>query len=256
MPPPFIETSFTTKAEYDLWIQDDGQAQKQLASTPRSSVESLPREVLTHALGQLAPEELVAVLSTSEGLRACGTAALKSMPAPKTYRVALVSGDDTGDGHGKSKDFNIMSNLDVKELECAYRDGVEVLGFDVANWSNFEADSTNKALPQEACKKFEKHGLDLSEWIEDEEDDDDSGIVRLDCYERDFPLLWLFTAKLGAPQVPTQRLSNRRLNPSSSTLILCSSPCMDSWSTSLRAPIASRSVDGVYSKAVIDCSWF
>merc|ERR1719230_615888 len=136
------------------------------------SVERLPPEVLTHALGQLTPEELTAVLSTSEGLRSCGTEALTAMPAPKKHRIRLVSGDDTGDGHGKSTDFTIMSNLDDEELKSAYRSGVEVLKFDVQSWSNFDAGGDN-VLPQEACKKLEEHGFDLSRWAEDDDDDDD-----------------------------------------------------------------------------------
>ena len=115
------------------------------------------------------------------------------------HRIKLVSGDDTGDGHGNSTDFTIMSNLDVRELESAYRTGVQMLNFDVQDWSNFGAGS-DRMLPPEACKKFEEHGFDFSRF--DAEDDENVGRrVFVDCYQKDLPSLWLFTAKLGAPQL-------------------------------------------------------
>ena len=80
------------------------------------------------------------------------------------------------------------------------------------NWSNFEC--VDNLLPQEACKKFHEHGFDLSAdgsslsdaaWTEDAE----HGSVRVDCYQADLPMLWLFTAKLGAPELEYEFKSSR-----------------------------------------------
>ena len=189
------------------------------------SVEDLPPEVLTRALGNLNHEELVGTLGASKNLRASGTEALAAMPAPKKHRIKLVSGDDTGDGHGKSTDFTIMSNLDEEELGNAYNQGVKILNFDVASWSNFDA-APDCVLPPEACKKFEEHGFGLSSDDVDDDDDDDNGSgggggggggggsstkVRIDCFQRDLPMLWLFTAKLGAPWLEYNFTADRRI---------------------------------------------
>lgn len=154
----------------------------------------------SQALGQLHLEEPAATLSTSAG----GHVTEAGMP--KKHRIKMVSGDDTRDGHGKSTEFTIMSNLDARGLESAFRTGVKMLDFDVQDWSNFRASSGN-VLPQEACKKFEEHGFDFSRFDTEEADgsddsaDDGGSKVFVDCYQKDLPTLWLFTAKLGAPQL-------------------------------------------------------
>jgi len=146
-----------------------------------------PSETISH----LKSEELTGALSTSAAFRACAEEVLTAMPAPKN-RIELVSGDWSGDGHGHSETFVIMSNLEPKALQCAYRAGCELLEFDVHGWSTWA-----KELPAVERAKFESRGFDIGTLMGEVNDD---GSVWLDRYQKDLPLLWLFTAKLGAPR--------------------------------------------------------
>ena len=53
-------------------------------------------------------------------------------------------------------------------------------------------------LTPKECANFESHGFDLSQLLGIRLED---GAILLDCYQQDLPLLWLFTAKLGAPEL-------------------------------------------------------
>merc|ERR1712087_170795 len=183
-----------------LALQARRLAEKRDSVCQRMSADDLPAELLTHALSYLKPKELAQTLSTSNKMLESGEEALSAMPEPKKHRVKLVSGDSTGDGHGHSTDFTIMSSLSRDELQSAYYEGCKKLNFDVQHWS-----IDNKVLPAEECAKFERHGLQM--WGEEEE-----GGVRVDACQRDLPILWLFTAKLGAPQLEYEFTADKRID--------------------------------------------
>lgn len=44
--------------------------------------------------------------------------------------INLVVGDWSGDGHEKTENILVLSNKSSKEIEKAYQDGTEILGFD------------------------------------------------------------------------------------------------------------------------------
>ena len=60
-------------------------------------------------------------------------------------------------------------------------------------------------LSGEQCTNFESHGFDLEQLDGERE----AGGIRLDCYQKDLPQLWLFTAKLGAPHLEYEYTSRR-----------------------------------------------
>jgi hypothetical protein len=118
-----------------------------------------------------------------------------------TFKVTLVVGDWSGDGHGQTDTIIIESNLDAKKIMSAYKKGSKKLGFDWIN--DVGAKYEDNLLPIDKLKKLIEHGLNLEEIFYDWEveeaqrllKDDNSKGVQL--WSHSYTTAFLFITKLG-----------------------------------------------------------
>lgn len=131
------------------------------------------------------------------------------MTAELKYQINLMIGDWSGDGHEKTSEIPIRSNLTADEILEAYMKGVVRLGV------NLEADVCcgyeDDKLPIEVYRVFEAAGFGVREWplgwmgkpLSDSARKELEDRVAKDeniCLEDGtFAGLYLFTAKIGNP---------------------------------------------------------
>ena len=117
--------------------------------------------------------------------------------------ISLVLGDESGDGHQKTENFNILSNLDKNDLLKAYKAATEKLGFNFIDEICEEYE--NRLCPKENLDILIKHGLkiddlgltvkyDLKEATDAFENDDSNGYS---FWTESYVNVFLFIVKLG-----------------------------------------------------------
>ncbi len=97
--------------------------------------------------------------------------------------IKVVVGDWGGDGHAKTEDFYICSNLPKNEINQAYQEGVKIIGFDLTE--DVAVDYDDYQISREYIEMIEKSGF--------ESIDDD--FIETDFYTK----MWLHFVKVGNP---------------------------------------------------------
>ncbi len=103
------------------------------------------------------------------------------------HTITLTLGDWSRDGHNISDTVCIESNIDAKELQKAYRAGVEKTNVDLTK--DIARDYEDGILPEDAFQKLATFGL---------KDIFDKGIDdKKQLWTDSFAEVWLFIAKQG-----------------------------------------------------------
>lgn len=119
------------------------------------------------------------------------TSAFSSEPA--SYIISLTAGDWGGDGHEKTQDFYVVSNLKGKEIGAAYDKATKLLGFDYVNEVAVEYEDSR--LPKKFLKKMRELGMKIE--LEDEKYHTEDNYVSINSEE--YATIWLEIVKLGNP---------------------------------------------------------
>ena len=124
------------------------------------------------------------------------------------FQFTLVVGDWSDDGHGKTANIAIKSNLSPAEVLCAYETGSKKLGFDLIN--TVAEVYEDRAISREKWNAFVKLGFDCDlakfDVPYDNGDDDDLSL----CYEA-YTSLYLFVIKLGEPDFQCEPMNNKSI---------------------------------------------
>lgn len=84
----------------------------------------------------------------------------------KTYKIKLIAGDWSGDGHEITEIFFIQSNLSFQDLKKAFQKGCELTEV------NFDTEVARRygdnGISVDIVAKLEKFGFDISKYSEDE----------------------------------------------------------------------------------------
>jgi len=121
--------------------------------------------------------------------------------------ISLTVGDWSGDGHDKDEVFYIKCNLNVTELQDAYKQGVKETGIDVSKCceeyedSRFDKEDALKLLKE--GKAFEFISKNIQKDIDDSIDDADDDDLTIYCIEM-FAVLWLCVARIAQPTLKIQ----------------------------------------------------
>ena len=110
------------------------------------------------------------------------------MTNTKPHTIVFEAGDSSGDGHGKSRDWTIYSNLSKTEVQAAYGKAVTDLGFDPTD--NFDDYEANR-LPSDQADKLIANGFVPVDRYDD-------GTIYF--YPQALFNLFLFMVKLGNPE--------------------------------------------------------
>jgi phosphopantothenoylcysteine synthetase/decarboxylase len=122
-------------------------------------------------------------------------------------------GDWSSDGHGKTDNLVIKSNLTVAEINEAYKRGTKIVGFDFCD--EVAKEYEDRRLSNEHMKLLVAQGYDEKsvERVEYDNDDDDyDGDYSL--WTDSYPDIWLFIVKLGNPNFKYEEVvdSAQRIN--------------------------------------------
>lgn len=113
------------------------------------------------------------------------------------HKITLIVGDDSQDGHEKTKDFTISSSLTAKELEKAYRSGLKKTGIEHDKMCS-EADE--REISKEDYKKFLALDPELGNYknfYSELEDKHDFWMVT----PQEFSHMYMIIAKAGNPNL-------------------------------------------------------
>lgn len=115
------------------------------------------------------------------------------------FRIRLVVGDWSGDGHSMTEDMWVLSNRDDAALRAAYNRGTQVVGVDLTG--NVCQEYEDPWMPQAVFDRLVTAGY-RPPWADDPEangiDPEPEGI----CMEPEwFAELWLFIASKGDPDL-------------------------------------------------------
>jgi len=69
----------------------------------------------------------------------------------------IMSGDWSNDGHGMTQSIIIRSNLTKEQIEQAYKEGIEIIGFDFKE--DYCREYEDDFLPNEIIEKLKLHGI-------------------------------------------------------------------------------------------------
>jgi hypothetical protein len=119
------------------------------------------------------------------------------MDTPKLHLIELIVGDSSGDGHSQTDCYKIESNLDGVSLLKAYKAGAKAAGFSIEKLCKPAETFSIKA---KYIKKLIELGLE--EWTLLKEDEDNTPI---EITAENYVDLWMFTAKLGNPNLEYRR---------------------------------------------------
>lgn len=118
------------------------------------------------------------------------------------HRIRLVLGDPSGDGHGRTWQQIISSNLTGQEINEAYKLGTKRLGFDfIANVCSDYCCSRVSVVEAEELK-----ALGCTIFDEDEYGFDEEKGYSIDRHE--YVSLYLFLCKLGNTEFKYEYVSN------------------------------------------------
>jgi len=110
------------------------------------------------------------------------------------HKTKLVTGDSSGDGHEKSDDFYIESNLTKAEINAAYERGSEIIGFDFCK--EIASEYENREFPLDKVKILEELGM-FEYCCVDVMTDKKDNITGAYLYPESFLQVFLFIVKLG-----------------------------------------------------------
>jgi hypothetical protein len=119
------------------------------------------------------------------------------------HTINLIVGDWSHDGHNMTDTVTIHSNLNVKELEAAYKKGAKKIGVDPTK--EIAEEYEDNKISKEAYDKLVTHGFDVKDLIDvpDPDESEDS----YDLYSSEaFSEIWLFVAKTGNPDFEYEML--------------------------------------------------
>lgn len=123
----------------------------------------------------------------------------------KKYRVKLVLGDWSGDGHNISSSLFVSSSLSASELRTAYAEGTKKVGFDYCN--TVCAEYEDSSISKEKLNRLKELGFELrdsdGEEFELEEQDE---CLFMD--EETFAGMYMFICKLGNETLEYQFVSD------------------------------------------------
>lgn len=83
------------------------------------------------------------------------------------HLVEITTGDPGGDGHQQFDNHYFKTNYPSGKLKEAYKKSVELTGIDMHQECS---DYDYSRLTEECVESFAKHGLDMSKYVEDEND--------------------------------------------------------------------------------------
>lgn len=99
-------------------------------------------------------------------------------------KLKLIVGDWNFDGHGRTQEFIIESNISIYDLRLAYIAGEEIIGVDFSKiFSNHDQNFMPKSLEEKLSKYIDLSIFDLDQNIDPEE----------------YIHIWLQIAKIGRP---------------------------------------------------------
>ncbi len=107
------------------------------------------------------------------------------------YKVKLVVGDWSKDGHNQSDDFYVESNLSAKEIETAYKKGTKKVKFDLCK--NVASNYEDNILPKKFLDTLVSLGFNLNP------EDLDEIPEGISLFPEVFSDIYLFIVKLGNP---------------------------------------------------------
>ena len=107
-------------------------------------------------------------------------------------RVEFILGDWSHDGHGQTETISIMSNLNRKQIEKAYKKGSKLIDLDIVE--NLCCDYEDCSVSTDIVVKLKTAGYNLSEWVFDPTGEDDATIDSDEFLE-----IYLFITKKGNP---------------------------------------------------------
>lgn len=110
------------------------------------------------------------------------------------HTINLVVGDWSHDGHSKTETVTILSNLDKKALEKAYKKGSKKVGFDLE--TDVCADYEDMSMSEDISEKLKAAGIKPHDYVEE----DEAGLSFSYNHEA-FATLWLDIARLGNPDL-------------------------------------------------------
>lgn len=119
------------------------------------------------------------------------------------HKIRLILGDPGGDGHGRSSEQIIASNLTGAEVKQAHRLGTKQLGFDFS--ANICSDYGDSRVSNIDAEKFKELGCTLFDEMESCDFDEDEGYS---IWRDEYVKLYLFLCKLGNPEFEYERISN------------------------------------------------
>lgn len=106
---------------------------------------------------------------------------------PKSHTIRLIVGDWYGNGHDKTEDVIVKTNLDKNALLAAFKEGSEELGF------NFQekvcADYEDNTIADKYSWILQGHGIEV---FSDEEFEEANALDTISYVK-----IWLEIAKLG-----------------------------------------------------------
>ena len=109
--------------------------------------------------------------------------------------INLVIGDWSHDGHEKTETVTVSSNLTIKEIEKAFKIGVNKLGFDITKCCE---DYEDHVLPKKANDALKKAGF--------------KGVDEEGYFYETFADIYLFTVKQGDDSFKYKIVTNQTIN--------------------------------------------
>lgn len=120
----------------------------------------------------------------------------RSRSKPLGKLVTLTVGDWAADGHGRTHRVTIRTNLSAPELQRAYAGGTKIVGFDLKE--EVARDYEDNLFPNEYLSKLIELGLPVGDIFGDVPEEE---LVEYGLDYDTYWMVWLFIAKLGAPQL-------------------------------------------------------
>lgn len=119
--------------------------------------------------------------------------------------INLVIGDWSDDGHGKTMNFTIVSNLTQRQIENAYEKGTKIVGFDLTE--DVASEYQNNTLSIQNYEKLKslgfKHKLDLCH-------SNDAECLWVSC--DDFCEMYIFIVALGNKNFEHKHVIGKQIN--------------------------------------------
>lgn len=123
------------------------------------------------------------------------------------YQIDLVLGDYSGDGHDKTYQCSIHSNLEKEQIEEAFKSGCSKI--DVNFMDEVAAEYEDWLLANKILEKLKKSGLDEMKIFKSY-----NYVKHCDSYylnTESFTLIWLWIAQQGNPNFKYEFIKNKQI---------------------------------------------